>query len=66
MTKNYDDDYLDEIQANMNGDVFKTMLEVMCQRVMEDELARHVGASRHERGPDRVGHRNGHKGTSIN
>jgi putative transposase len=61
MTKNYDDDYLDEIQANMNGDVFKTMLEVMCQRVMEDELARHVGASRHERGPDRVGHRNGHK-----
>lgn len=61
MTKNYDDDYLDEIQANMNGDVFKTMLELMCQRVMEEELARHVGASRHERGPDRVGHRNGHK-----
>lgn len=61
MTTNYSDDYLDEIQANMNGDVFKTMLEVMCQRVMEEELARHVGAGRHERGPERVGHRNGYK-----
>lgn len=65
MTKHKNDSYLDEIQEQMDGDLFKTMLEVMAQRVMEEELARHLGAERHERTQDRRGHRNGHKGRSL-
>ena len=30
-------------------DMFKEMLRVMAQVVMEEELARHLGAERHER-----------------
>lgn len=65
MTKQKCDGYLDEIQEGMDGDVFKTMLEVMAQRVMEEELARHLGAERHERTEDRRGHRNGYKARSL-
>ncbi|MDQ7020151.1 MAG: IS256 family transposase [Robiginitomaculum sp.] len=61
MTRKHSDSYLDAIQEQMDGDVFKTMLELTCQRVMEEELARHVGANRHERVPERMGHRNGYK-----
>ena len=65
MTKHNCDGYLDEIQERMEGDVFKAMLEVMAQRVMEEELARHLGAERHERTQSRRGHRNGYKGRSL-
>jgi transposase-like protein len=41
----------------MDGDVFKAMIEVMAERVMEEELARHLGAGRHERTPERSGAR---------
>ena len=61
MTERNSDGYLDEIQERMDGDVFKAMLEVMARRVMEEELALHVGADRHERTPSRRGQRNGHK-----
>ena len=61
MTEKHSDGYLDEIQGEMDGDVFKHMLELMCQRVMEEEMARHVGAQKHERAPERSGHRNGYK-----
>ncbi len=61
MTEKHSDEYLDEIQAEMDGDVFKRMLELMCQRVMEEEMARHVGAQKHERVAQRSGHRNGYK-----
>ena len=61
MTKRNNDGYLDEIQERMDGDVFKAMLEVMAQRVMEEELGRHLGAERHERTEERRGHRNGYK-----
>ena len=65
MTKSKCDGYVDEIQECMDGDVFKTMLEIMAQRVMEEELARHLGAQRHERTPDRRGHRNGYKARRL-
>ncbi len=65
MTKRKNDGYLDEIQEQMDGDVFKAMLEVMARRVMEEELARHVGAERHERTQSRRGHRNGYKARSL-
>ena len=51
MTKSKCDGYVDEIQECMDGDVFKTMLEIMAQRVMEEELALHLGAERHKRAP---------------
>lgn len=65
MTKAKCDGYLDEIQAQMDGDVFKAMLEVMARRVMEEELARHLGAERHERTGERRGHRNGYKPRNL-
>ncbi len=65
MTKSKCDGYLDEIQERMDGDVFKTMLEVMARQVMEEELSLHLGATRHERAPSRRGHRNGYKKRSL-
>jgi len=65
MTKSKYDGYLDEIQERMDGDMFKTMLEMMAQRVMEEELARHLGAERHERTQSRRGHRNGYKARRL-
>jgi len=66
MTNEQCDGYLDEIQERMDGDVVKAMLEIVAQRVMEEELARHVGAQRHERTQARRGHRNGYKARSLN
>lgn len=57
--------YLKEIQARMDGDVFKAMVEAVAQRVMEEELALHVGAERHERTDRRKGHRNGYKARRL-
>lgn len=65
MTKRKNDGYLNAIQENMDGDLFKTMIEVFSQHVMEEELARHLGAERHERTQDRRGHRNGYKPRSL-
>lgn len=65
MTNPNCDVYLDEIQERLDGDLFKTMLEVMARRVMEEELGRHVGAQRHERTEARRGHRNGYKPRSL-
>jgi transposase-like protein len=65
MTKQKFDGYLDEIQEAMDGDVFKAMVQVMAQRVMEEEVARHLGAERHERTEERRGHRNGYKGRGL-
>ncbi len=65
MTRHKDDGYLEEIQARMDGDLFKTMLEVMARRVMQEELAAHLGAEPHERTASRRGHRNGYKRRSL-
>lgn len=65
MTKQKCGGYLDEIQERMDGDVFKAMVEVIVQRVMEEELALHLGAERHERTEERRGHRNGYKARSL-
>lgn len=65
MTKDKHDGYVEAIQAHMEGDVFKAMIEVMASRLMEEELAAHLGAERHERTQDRKGHRNGYKPRSL-
>jgi len=61
MAKHNDDGYLAEIQEHMDGDVFRAMIEVMARRVMQEELAAHLGAGPHERTQDRRGYRNGYK-----
>jgi transposase-like protein len=65
MTNSKCDGYLDEIQERLDGDLFRAMLETMAQQVMEAEIARHVGAGRHERTEERRGHRNGYKSRSL-
>jgi len=65
MTKRKCDEYLAEIQERMDDDVLKAMVEVIVQRVMEEELAHHLGAERHERTEERRGHRNGYKARSL-
>jgi len=65
MTTGKNDGYLAMIQEQMDGDLFKTMLEVFAQHVMEEELGLHVGADRHERTLKRRGHRNGYKPRSL-
>lgn len=57
--------YLDEIQERLDGDVVRAMLETMIRRVMEEEVGRHLGAERHERTPERRGHRNGYKPRTL-
>ena len=65
MTRRKNDGYLEEIQERMDGDVFRAMIEVVAQRVMEEELALHLSAERHERVPERRGYRNGYKPRSL-
>lgn len=66
MTKKQCDGYLDEIQENLDGDLLREMVRVIVQSVMEEEIARHVSAGRHERSGDRKGYRNGYKPRTFN
>mgnify|MGYP001224311163 CR=1 FL=1 len=43
----------------------REVLEVICEAAMAQEVARHVGAARHERSDARRGHRNGYKGRTL-
>jgi putative transposase len=63
--KNFDG-YLGEIQAHADEDMLKTMVRMMIQEVMEEEIARHLGAERHERVEGRTGQRNGYKPRKLN
>lgn len=53
--------YLEEIQAQIDGDLLKSMIEVIARRVMQEEVTAHLGADPHERTEERRGHRNGYK-----
>jgi len=53
------------IQKHMDGGLFKTMLEVMAPRVMDEEIELHLDAVRHVRSSDRHGRRNGGKPPSL-
>lgn len=65
MTKQKHAEVVSAIQEQMDGDLFKAMLEVMAKRVMKEEMELHLGAGRHERTSDRRGHRNGYKPRSL-
>jgi len=58
--------YVEEMQEHVDGDLLREMVRVMAQEVMEEELALHVGAARHERTASRKGHRNGYKPRTLN
>lgn len=66
MTGSKCDNYLEEIQEQMDGDVFKAMLEIMARQVMEAEITRHVDAMPYERTSKRRGSRNGYKPRTLN
>lgn len=55
---------LQEAFAQQDG--LKRLVEVVVNAVMTEEAATHLGAARHERSPDRRGHRNGSKPRTIN
>ena len=65
MTKIKCEGFLDAIQASEARDMLGEMLRVMAQQVMEEEIARHLGAERHERTTDRQGYRNGYKSRHL-
>ena len=44
-----------------DADLLKEGVRVLSQALMEMEVDEHVGASRHERSPERTGHRNGYR-----
>ena len=57
--------FLDQIQENGGSDVMLEMLRLMVQTVLEEGMARHVGAQPYERGVTRCGHRNGYKPRTV-
>jgi putative transposase len=65
MAKHDGGGYWDEIQGRLDGDVLRAMVEAMARVVMEEQAARHLGAERHERTPERRGHRNGYKPRTL-
>jgi transposase-like protein len=62
MAKGSIDDVLEHLQeAFQQKEGLVPLLEALLERAMEVESEAHVGASRHERGAGRRGHRNGYK-----
>jgi transposase-like protein len=50
-------------KAQIEGDAefLKEGVRVLSQMLMEMEVEQHIGASRHERSPGRIGQRNGYR-----
>jgi transposase-like protein len=46
-------------------DRLREVIQAVCQAVMREEVAEHVGAALHERSDDRHGRRNGHKPRTL-
>lgn len=66
MTVGHDGSFLEALQGRAEGeDLLKTMVELFAERVMEEEVARYLGAGRHERSAERRGHRNGRKPRTL-
>jgi putative transposase len=53
-------------EAFAGKDGLRRLVEVVVNAAMTDEAAAHLGAARHERSPDRRGHRNGTKPRTLN
>lgn len=53
---------LRKAQMEHDADFLRESVRTMSQALMELEVEEHLGASRHERTPDRLGQRNGYRG----
>ncbi len=53
--------FVDKLLEEQDGDVLREGIRVLAQALMETEVAGLIGADRHERTPDRTGHRNGYR-----
>jgi len=48
-----------------DGDLLRELGQLVLQRLMEAEADARCGASRHERSPERVNHRNGYRERAL-
>jgi putative transposase len=55
---------LRKAQMEHDADFLREGVRVLSQALMEMELEEHIGASRHERSPERTGYRNGYRDRS--
>jgi transposase-like protein len=53
--------FVGKLLEEQDGDVLREGIRVLSQALMETEVAGLIGADRHERTPDRTGHRNGYR-----
>ncbi len=53
--------FVGKLLKEQDGDVLRKGIRVLSQALMETEVAGLIGADRHERTPDRTGHRNGYR-----
>lgn len=65
-TKSKYNSFLEAIQSEGEQDVLKSMVRVMMQEVMHEELRQHLDAEEYERTGSRRGYRNGHKPRTLN
>ena len=53
--------FVGKLLEEQDGDVLREGIRVLSQALMETEVAGLIGADRHERTPERTGHRNGYR-----
>ena len=53
--------FVGKLLEEQDGDVLREGIRVLSQALMETEVAGLLGADRHERTPERTGHRNGYR-----
>jgi putative transposase len=53
--------FVGKLLEEQDGDVLREGIRVLLQALMETEVAGLIGADRHERTPERTGHRNGYR-----
>ena len=53
--------FVGKLLEEQDGDVLREGIRVLAQALMETEVAGLIGADRHERTPERTGHRNGYR-----
>ena len=53
--------FVRRLLEEQDDDVLREGIRVLCQTLMETEVAGLSGADRHERTPDRTAHRNGYR-----
>jgi len=53
--------FVGKLLEDQDGDVLREGIRVLSQALMETEVADLIGAERHERTPERSGHRNGYR-----